>query len=140
MSGKASLVDVPAAGAGRKVVMVTVGAIVNSREAIMRLSQQPVPVGTAQKYLKLKSITDELGSAFGEKRDALASEKGTPNGPGKWKLEADKMTEFNDGINDLLKEEVQFPQEACISLSDLGEAQISAADLELISYAVIDLE
>lgn len=129
-----------AAKAGRKVVVVPTGTIIASRDAIMRLSQQAVPVGTAQKYLKLKSAADEIGSVFGEKRNALASEKGTENGPGRWKLEPDQIAEFNEGVEALLKEEVQFPQESCLVLSDLSEAKISAADLELIKYAINDFE
>jgi len=108
--------------------------VINSREAVIRLSNQAVPLRTAQSLLKLKKTLDVLGTSFSESRDALAAEKGTPAGPQKWKLEPAQLEEFQAGIMKLLDEEVQIPQDARISLGDLSEVRLSAVDLEALTY------
>ena len=140
---KPSLADIaPASGSSRKVIITTLESAINSREAVIRLSQQPVGLRTARRILVLKQKIDELGAAFGERRDAIAAEKGTPTGDGtqsRWKLEPAQMEEFQAEIAKLLKEEVQIPMDVCITLADLNEARISAADLERLSFLVEDL-
>ena len=137
---KPSLADItPAGAASRKVIITTLESVINCREAVIRLSQHPVGLRTAQRILELKQKIDEIGLVFGTRRDAIAAEKGTPTGENKWKLEPAQMEEFQAEIGKLLKEEVQVPQDVCITLADLNDARISAADLERLSFIVQDL-
>ena len=137
VSKKSGLTEV---AAGEEVVKdsfaTKLANVINSRDAVVRLSNQAVPLRTAQSLLAVKKTLDTLGAEFGEKRDALAAEKGTPAGPQKWKLEPAQMEEFQAGIIKLLDEEVQVPRDARISLGDLSEVRLSAVDLDSLSYLI----
>lgn len=131
--------NVTPVGGSRKVIITTFGSVVNSGEAIIRLSQQPVSLRTAQRILKLKHKIDELGMDFFERRDAIAAEKGTPIGNKKWKLETAQKEEYQTAVEMLIMQEVQIPMDICITLADLSEARISAADLERLAFLVEDM-
>lgn len=135
----ASLAD--SASGVSEITDATYEHVVNAREAFIRLSQQPVDLPIAQKFLKTKKILDAIGQTFGEKRDAVAAEMGTPEGPGKWKLEASKVEEFQQAITDLLKKVVDIPRDAYLTMrSDLQGVRISAEDLDRLAFLILDLE
>lgn len=133
----------PASRASHKGIITTLESVIASREAVIRLSQQPVGLRTAHRILNLKQKIEELGIAFSQRRDAVAAKKGTPTGNSesekRWKLEPVRMVEFQAEIGRILKEEVRIPSDVCITLADLDEARISAADLERIAFLVEDL-
>jgi len=124
----------------RKVIITTTSNVLLAREAFMRLYQQPGNLAVAQKLMKTKKSLDEIGFGFAEKRDAIAAGLGTPVETGKWKIEADRVEEFQEAVAKITTEEVQISQDVCLTMASLQEFRISAEDLERLTFLILDAE
>jgi hypothetical protein len=128
-----------APGSTRKVVITTLEIVINGLPALARLTQPPVSLKIAQRFLKLKQVIDDISKAFNVRRNALISAHGVATGDNAWKLDPAQMEGFRTELVTVLKEEVRLPQEVCISLADLADVKISADDLEKLAFVLLDL-
>lgn len=106
--------------------------LLNSAVALGRLAGQPVRAATG---FKLKDIVKQVNANlenYNETRLALCEKYGVANGDN-YDIAPENQEEFTKEITELVETEVNINFET-ISPFSLGDAQVSATDLEVLDW------
>lgn len=128
--------------------MITVTlAILSDANTIQRIQQlMSLKLSNKTSYTlarivkKLETTLNEEQQVFNEQRLALAKELGTPKEDGlSWDIKPEHQEEFNSRIKELLETKIEILGINPITLSKLGEVEVSTDVIyPLIDWLIID--
>jgi len=120
------------------MIKIKLGELLNSREPMAKLLGKELPVKTAYKLSKLvKEVNNEFKN-FEEQRQNLVKKHGKEDENSKsFTVPKEKVEEFQNEINDLLKVEVEINQNP-ISVNDLASIQASPVDLAAMEKFIVE--
>jgi hypothetical protein len=125
----------------RKSISVSLKTVLNGTMALARLAQLPLATASAERVLRVKKHIGPIQESYNERRSALLKELGTPveGNPNQWSL-GENMQRFSDELAKIAEEEVKIPLDITLEKADLGDAKISADDLDVLSFVFRDLD
>jgi len=118
---------------------ITIAQLKNAEPVLSKLMTQPMQVKTSFRFTKIiESVTQDLEN-FEKHRIQLFNKYGEQQPDNSSTISAGNIELFNQEMTSLLQEKVDIP-EIKFSLADLGDIQITPADLMFFTPWLTDTE
>lgn len=122
-----------------EIVNCVTPAQAHELSAFSRLYQQPLPATESFKLRRIANQLQDIVKAFNDTKNALAEQLGTKveGSESEYALEPDSVIKFNSELKTLLSKTETIQCEP-IKLSSLNDAKISAADLMVLEWLIVE--
>ena len=122
-----------------RIMTITIAQLKNAEPVLSKLMNQPLQVKTSFRFTKIiESVSKDLEN-FEKHRMQLFNKYGEQQPDNSSTISAGNIELFNQEMTSLLQETVEIP-EIKFSLEDLGDIQISPADLMFFTPWLTDTE
>jgi len=107
--------------------------LVKATPALTKLMGTDLPIVLSFRLGKLVNVVDPILKVYSMARNKLIREIGTKDDKGLYSVPPDRMEEFNEELENLLKEDIAIGEVPQVTLKDLGDIKMNSQDMAALT-------